>query len=274
MQQPESIPPENIHLPENIPAPVIEPVKPGLWAAWPTVGLSIAILAINGLAQTIVVLVFAIKLAGQSYSFSDSTGIQRFLNDLMADGQMLSLAIIISALAGIAATIWFIKIHKGFSIAEYLGLKRISLKTILILLAVFVVMMGLSIGIGMLQNTPQGGDIFSDAYHNTPWPVVFWLGIVVFGPIFEETLFRGFLFVGLKQSVLGIAGTIVLTGLVFALMHAAQYGAGVIAEIFIMGLIFGVVRWKTGSLWSSILLHALWNTAQMVFITFFPTFGS
>ena len=268
MQQPEPL------VPENVPIPVSSPVKPGIWGPWATVGLSVAIFFINGLAQTVVVLVFAVMRIFNGYSFSDPADIQVFAQDLITDGQMLSLAIIISAVAGIAATVLFIKIRKGFSVAEYLGLKSISLKNFLFLTAVYVALLGISVAMAMLIKAPQEGDIFTDAYRNTPWPLVFWLAIVIFGPFYEEILFRGFLFVGLRASVLGIAGTIVVTGLVFALLHAAQYGAAAIAQIFVLGIVFGVVRWKTGSLWSTIFLHGLWNLGQMVFLAFFPTLGT
>jgi membrane protease YdiL (CAAX protease family) len=268
MQQPDPISTENIL------SPVAAPVKPGLWSAWATFGLSVAIFSINGVAQTIVMLIFAVRQAIGGYSLSDPAGIQSFLQDLITNGQMLSLAIIVSAVAGIAMTVLFIKIRKGFSVAEYLGLKAINLKTVLVLVVIFLVMLGLSLGFGMLVNSTQESDIFSEGYRNTPWPLVFWLAIVVFGPVYEEILFRGFLFVGLRQSALGTAGTIVVTGLVFALLHAAQYGAAVIAQIFILGIVFGVVRWKSGSLWSTIFLHGLWNLGQMVLMTSLPTLGS
>jgi uncharacterized protein len=157
---------------------------------------------------------------------------------------------------------------------EYLGFKAIGMKTILILVAVYLALLGLAIGMGMVIKGQPSEDLITDAYRNTPWPVVFWLATVVFAPFFEEILFRGFLFVGLRQSAMGITGTIVITGFFFALLHAAQYGAAAIAQIFILGIVFGVVRWKSGSLWSTIGLHSLWNLGQMIMITFFPTLGT
>jgi membrane protease YdiL (CAAX protease family) len=268
MQQPEPL------VPENIPTPALNAVKPGIWGPWPTVGLSVAIFFINGLAQTVVVLIFAVMRIFDGYSFSDPAGVQAFVQDLITDGQMLSLAIIASAMAGIAAIILFIRIRKGLSVSEYLGLKSISLNNFLYLAAIYVVLLGIFVALAALVKAPQEGDIITDAYRNTPWPLVFWLAIVIFGPFYEEFLFRGFLFVGLKASGLGTTGTIVVTGLVFALLHSAQYGAAAIAQIFVLGIVFGVVRWKTGSLWSTIFLHGLWNLGQMVLLAFFPTFGT
>jgi uncharacterized protein len=250
-----------------------KPVKAGIWGGWPTIGLGIAIFSVNGFVQVLVMLIFGIFMALDGLTFTDPYDVQRLMQNLLGDGLMLSMAIIFSSLAGIAVTLLFIKVRRGDSISQYLALKAISWKTVLLMVGIYAVMLGISLGLGALVQSSSNGDIFSDAYHNTQWPVLFWLALVVFGPFFEEFLFRGFLFAGLKGTRLGISGTIVVTGLVFALLHAAQYGAAVIAQIFVLGIVFGLVRWRTGSLWSTILLHALWNCGQMVVMTFWPALG-
>jgi membrane protease YdiL (CAAX protease family) len=269
-----------VDLPVAVPPLSMLPVtaavpRPSIWGPWPTVGLGAAIFMINGMGQSIVALVFAVLMYLQGgYTITDTWDMQKFLQDLIGNGDMLSLAIVVASVAGVAITIVFVRMRKGASLAEYLGLKAIGWKTFLILIGVYAVLFGISFGLGMVVKSDASGDIFTDAYRNTQWPVVFWLAIVLFGPVYEELLFRGFLFEGLRRSVLGIAGTIVLTGLVFALLHAAQYGASVIAQIFVLGITFGVVRWLTKSLWSTIFLHGLWNLGQMVIMVFFPTFGT
>jgi uncharacterized protein len=90
-----------------------------------------------------------------------------------------------------------------------------------------------------------------------------WLATVVFAPVFEESFFRGFVFAGLRRSVLGPTGTIILTSLVFAALHL-QYDFYGVATVFVLGLFLGIVRERSGSLWSTILLHATWNLAGMI----------
>ncbi|MFC2122910.1 CPBP family intramembrane glutamic endopeptidase, partial [Bacteroidota bacterium] len=58
-------------------------------------------------------------------------------------------------------------------------------------------------------------------------------------------------------------GAIFLTALVWALIHV-QYGAYEIAIIFIMGIMFGIVRLRTRSLWSTLLMHAFNNFIAML----------
>jgi membrane protease YdiL (CAAX protease family) len=87
--------------------------------------------------------------------------------------------------------------------------------------------------------------------------------VVIFAPLFEEIFFRGFVFVGLKQTRLGAVGTIALTSLTWALLHI-QYDIYGMATILILGIAFGIIRFKTGSLWSTLFLHFIWNTLAMV----------
>jgi membrane protease YdiL (CAAX protease family) len=87
---------------------------------------------------------------------------------------------------------------------------------------------------------------------------------VVLGPLFEEVIFRGFLFRPLERSFGGIAA-IVITSAVFAVPHGAQYGWAwqMLLLLFAAGAAFGLVRWKTGSLWPAITMHMTYNGLQV-----------
>ena len=82
--------------------------------------------------------------------------------------------------------------------------------------------------------------------------------MVIFAPIFEEVFFRGFLFVGLRQSRVGVVGTIGLTALIWTLMHV-QYSVYEMSTIFVLGIVLGIGRFKTDSLWSALLMHVFVN---------------
>jgi len=98
----------------------------------------------------------------------------------------------------------------------------------------------------------------TEVYDTSVWPVLFGIAVVVFAPAFEETFFRGFLFAGLRQSPIGTAGAVALTAAMWTLLHI-QYEASGMSIIFFLGIVLGIVRYKTGSLWTVILIHALWN---------------
>jgi membrane protease YdiL (CAAX protease family) len=88
--------------------------------------------------------------------------------------------------------------------------------------------------------------------------VLFCIAVVIIGPVTEEIVFRGFLFRGLNASFLGVAGTLLATSIAWALMHV-QYDALIIAQIFLIGLLLGWLRWASGSTLLTISLHVMAN---------------
>jgi membrane protease YdiL (CAAX protease family) len=108
-------------------------------------------------------------------------------------------------------------------------------------------------------------EITLDLYTTSVWPLLLWIAVVILGPIFEETLFRGFLFEGFRQSRVGATGAIIITSVVFASLHI-QYDIYSMGQILFLGIILGIVRWKTGSLWGPLLIHSLNNLLAMVLV--------
>lgn len=84
------------------------------------------------------------------------------------------------------------------------------------------------------------------------------LAVVLAGPLLEELIFRGLAFGFLLKTRLGGPGAIVVTALVWSLLHW-NYSPLVIGIIFVQGLILGLARWKSGSVYLPIFLHILWN---------------
>jgi membrane protease YdiL (CAAX protease family) len=93
--------------------------------------------------------------------------------------------------------------------------------------------------------------------------VLFFIAVVIVGPVTEEIVFRGFLFRGLNASFLGVAGTLLATSVAWAVMHV-QYDALIIAQIFLIGLLLGWLRWASGSTLLTISLHVLANFAALI----------
>ena len=131
-------------------------------------------------------------------------------------------------------------------------------------------MIGICIGLEVLSGVAdvfigesQDSEFTTDVYNTSIWPVLLGIAIVVFAPAFEETFFRGFLFVGLRQSPIGTAGAIVLTAIMWALLHV-QYDVYGMSVILVLGIVLGIVRSKTGSLWSPIIIHSFWNLFAVI----------
>jgi hypothetical protein len=63
-----------------------------------------------------------------------------------------------------------------------------------------------------------------------------------------------------------------ITALGWAALHI-QYNFYGMINILVLGIVFGIVRIKTGSLWSTLLLHSLWNLAAIIAIAVYISSG-
>jgi membrane protease YdiL (CAAX protease family) len=83
------------------------------------------------------------------------------------------------------------------------------------------------------------------------------LAVGILGPIAEELIFRGWFF-GLLDKRVGAPVAIGATAVGWALLHYT-YTWQVIAVIVVDGLLLGLARWKTRSVFPPIIMHALYN---------------
>lgn len=252
--QPEIMPgvPE---LPDGVNAPARKP----FWGAGATIGLALVIFFISSMAQVLVLLAFAVA----DVIANPEIDPLRLAEGLTSNGLLFAIATISSAIVGIGFIALFIAIRKGTSITDYLGLRAISRKHILVILLICFGLVGLSWLVNSLIEPGQDAEFTIEAYRTSVWPFLFWIAAVVFAPAFEESFFRGFLFVGLRWSRLGAAGTVALTSLTWALLHI-QYSIYGMTTILILGIILGIVRLRTNSLWGPLIIHAGWNLVAMI----------
>jgi len=184
------------------------------------------------------------------------------------DGAAITLIIAVSTPVEVALLALFAT-RAGANAAQYLGLiwpKRGEIVFgVAAMLAMIVAGDVLSWLLGHNLVTPFQRDIYTTARAGG-WLLWLWLAIVVLTPIGEEILFRGFLFRGWLQSPRDAWPVIVVVSLLWALIHV-QYDWYVIGQIFIFGLLLGWMRWASGSVILTILLHALIN-AEGMFETF------
>jgi membrane protease YdiL (CAAX protease family) len=99
--------------------------------------------------------------------------------------------------------------------------------------------------------------------------VAFAIAGTIAAPIGEEVFFRGLLYNSLKHR-LNVTAAIVLSGLVFALIHL---GPLAVIGIFPMGMALAYVYEKTRSLWVTICMHATNNGLALVLALAFPHLG-
>ncbi len=115
---------------------------------------------------------------------------------------------------------------------------------------------------------------FESATGFGPLLMVF-ISLVVFPPIIEEIMVRGFLYTGLRQK-LNRYISIAVPSIIFGIAHL-QLGSGAdplyVAAIdtFFLSVVLIVLREKTGSLWSGMMVHAMKNGLAFLALFVFKT---
>jgi len=92
----------------------------------------------------------------------------------------------------------------------------------------------------------------------------FWLNFLcvsIFAPFFEEWLCRGMVLRGLLGRRVKPVWAIVISALFFAVIHMNPWQA---IPAFILGLLFGYVYYRTGSLKLTMLMHFTNNTFALI----------
>ncbi len=89
---------------------------------------------------------------------------------------------------------------------------------------------------------------------------IFFLTASVAAPIFEETLFRGFLLPSLTRYM-STWGAIVLSAVIFAVAHLSL---SEVLPLTTLGIVLGFVYSRSRNLLSSMLLHSLWNSGTLL----------
>ncbi|MFH1529570.1 MAG: type II CAAX endopeptidase family protein [Pseudomonadota bacterium] len=86
--------------------------------------------------------------------------------------------------------------------------------------------------------------------------------ICLLAPLFEEFLFRGFLW-NRFHKMLGVYSATALSALVFAAVHLS---VGSFLPLMGLGVILALVSRHAGSLWASVFTHTLWNLMNILFL--------
>lgn len=207
-----------------------------------------------------------------------------FLGGELGDMRQLVKANIISifpASIPVAAFAWYLAKVRGGSPKEVLNLRWPDLGAAgwLLLIAGFLVAMYAAVfaviavfDIDLKQYTPgpygespetgSAGAVKEAMFEIANSPMHFMLALLSVGigaPLAEELIFRGQIFTALARTQLGLSGTVLLTSAAWSLMHYSEPWLS-IGLIFVMGLVFGLLLIRFGSLWVTMACHAIWNT--------------
>lgn len=221
---------------------------------WTTFFFSVVTLVVFAVLQVAVFVGFVmVRYAGDPAFDLDS-----FMTEAIYDGFVLAVSTLVTGTLCTGLILLYIRYGSRSSIKEYLALKPVAWKTVGFWFAVMALFVLLSDGLTYLLDRPVTPDFMVRTFATAGFLPLFLLALVVLGPLFEEVLFRGFMFAGLRHSRLGDPGAILITAALWAAIHL-QYDLYGIATIFVMGIVLGVVRMKTGSLYLTFALHAAIN---------------
>ena len=176
------------------------------------------------------------------------------------DGVLVTLFILIANPISIAI-LWIAARLAGADPAEYLALRWPTPRDAMIGIALLAGFIALSDVLLYLSGRDLVTQFQLQSYTSATaegiLPAMLFAAIVV-APAGEEVLFRGFLFRGFARTERAVWPAIVVISLLWAALHI-QYDWTGLLQIFLIGLLLGWVRWRSGSLWLTFVLHALFN---------------
>lgn len=164
-------------------------------------------------------------------------------------------------LAIVVGVPWYVKKHR--TSLSVLGLKRLPTWTdILLTPAAMIIYLLVSsvlivtasnimpwIDINQSQDTGFNGISFGVEY------ILAFIALVIIAPVAEEVIFRGYLYGNLRKNI-SVWWAIIITSVLFGFVHGAWNLA---IDTFALSVVLCLLREKTGSLWSPILLHMAKN---------------
>ena len=231
----------------------------GPWGPWATLGFGFLVVLAMFLAHTLVVIgLIAVQMIGDP-----QTDIAAYAEELATNGLALALGTLLTLLLGGALILLFCVLRRGPSIGAYLGLAPIRPRHLAAWIGASAALILASDTLTTVLGRPLVPEVMVQTYRSATVLPIYWLALVVAGPLFEELLFRGFLLEGFRRSRLGNVGAAVLTSIAWAAVHQ-QYGLYELATIFVVGLVLAAARVRTGSLYTPILLHAGFNLVSLI----------
>ncbi|MDH3378238.1 MAG: CPBP family intramembrane metalloprotease [Gammaproteobacteria bacterium] len=156
-----------------------------------------------------------------------------------------------------------VKLKRNSNIKDYLGLRAVSSKSINYWFLLLIALIICSDALTFFLDKPIVPEFMSLAYTSAESPWLFWAALLVAAPLFEELFFRGFLIPGFASSFVGPLGAIVLSSLLWAVIHF-QYDIYGVVTVFVFGLVLGYARSATGSVLLSIGMHSFMNFVATV----------
>ena len=110
---------------------------------------------------------------------------------------------------------------------------------------------------GGVTGVSVGMNVFWSKLHNSL--AYYFLFVVPFvSPVFEELFYRGFVYTVMRKK-LGRKVSVIITACLFTVLHTNKLEFSFNTELFIDGIVYGLLREWDGSVWSSVAAHSTHN---------------
>jgi membrane protease YdiL (CAAX protease family) len=240
--------------PPPLPQAIAAERPPRIWKFWDTALWGLFIFAAMFVGQLAVVAYFVLRQEGP---IDIAAAIH-----VVGSGLAISLSVI-TGLPAVVAALWIATRLSRTPFADYLALRWTSWRNFLfgVIALIILVMVWDLVSRATGREVEPGfmGDVLKSALDDG----ALWLLVIAFcvaAPITEEIFARGFLYRGWSETFLRPAGAIVLSSIVWTMLHL-QYDWFFLGEVFSIGLLLGYVRYRSNSTWLTIVIHGLNNLA-------------
>jgi membrane protease YdiL (CAAX protease family) len=233
---------------------VVTPVAPpSPWGAWVTIGFLLLIIAVVMGVQTVIVLAWVFA----EITRDPSARVETLAEGLQFDGDLLAVTTLVGGAAAVGLVALLVR-SRNAALRDYLALEPVRPKTaVLWMLGTLAFLASYDI-VSEALDRPTVPDFMIRAYGSAGLLPLLWIAVAVVAPVWEEIVFRGFGFRGLRASRLGLAAAVGVPTLLWACLHL-QYDLFDIAYVFCLGVVFGLARERTGTVTMPIVLHVLTN---------------
>lgn len=250
------------HLPQPAPAAAATPSALQPLGAWSTAAWALLAMLAWLAAEAAVLLAFIARW------FVLNPGATIDAEQIGYDAYLVSLAVIVST--AVECGVVILAVRRGrWPVADYLAFaRRPRVREVVFCLACLAVILPASDLLSWLTGRELLPSFMVKVYQAARDAggaaiALMAFAAVVVAPIGEEIMFRGFLFRGWSASRLGGTGTIVLTAAIWAGIHV-QYDWFGVFQVFCLGLLFGWVRWRSGSTVLTMLMHGVTNLGATI----------
>jgi membrane protease YdiL (CAAX protease family) len=231
-----------------------DPREKGPWGFWATLLFGVAILLITYL--------FTIFLTAFYAADFTAGGAKR---ELATDfnGTVLTLSIFASVPIILGCIALCIYVRKGPPIRQYIGFNAVDVGTVLRWTGLILLFLVASEFLSQAMGRPLLPDFVIETYKTAVSSALLLAAVVIAAPLAEEVLFRGFILAGFRSGPVSDGAAVSLSALLWAANHF-QYDLFEMILVFLLGIIMGFAKIKTGSIYTPLAMHASVNLLTFI----------